>query len=43
MKDQKTGKNPYATRQGGKIDAPHARKNPPKSVKRTGTDLRVKK
>lgn len=43
MKQTKTGKNPYATMQAGKIEAPRKPQGEPRSVKRTGTDLRAKK
>ncbi len=42
MKDRKY--SPYATNKGGKIDSPKPiSKDEPRSVKRDGNDLRVKK
>lgn len=43
MKQTKTGKNPYATMQAGKIEAPNKPQGEPRSAKKIGTDLRVKK
>lgn len=36
-------RNPYATNQGGKIEAPHKPKDEPKGTKKTGNDLRIGK
>ena len=36
-------RNPYATNQGGKIEAPHKPKDEPKGVRKTGNDLRIGK
>lgn len=43
MKAKRTGKNPYATVGGGRIEAPHTPREEPKATRRTGTDLRTTK
>ncbi len=42
MKNNKK-ENPYATLKGGKIEAPRKQEKEPKSTRKTGNDLRVKR
>ncbi len=40
---EKSKTNPYATLKGGKIEAPRKSANEPKTTRKSGNDLRVKR
>ncbi len=43
MKEKTKQPNPYATLRGGKIEAPHKAKDEPRTTRKDGNDLRVKR